>query len=140
MTPGRIVHDESHYTIFARFMRSESLADLCRGEEGSVVYIAKHALVVVGVCRFYLSFVLQIREHQQSAEAEEHTEISKPIWRANVLTSSRVSSMDGSRLVLFSQCHSNGPTLGISRPFTNPRSFKVYLGLSIPPLGPVCGV
>ena len=39
----------------------------------------------------------------------KHTDSSKPVLRANAFTSSKVSSMDGSFVPLFSQCHSKGP-------------------------------
>lgn len=56
-------------------------------------------------------------ECRVKAEEEKRRTLNrKPIWRTNAFTSSRSNSIDGSLVLLFSKCHSNGPARQVRTP------------------------
>lgn len=107
------------------------LGHLCSCPESCVVHIAQHRIGIARIscvdCSFVLTAISQmmemmemmigiivfhgIRERNEDSEGrvKKLTDNSNPMVRASFLTSSRSNSMDGSLVLLFSQCHNKGP-------------------------------
>ena len=77
-----------------------------------MVRVAEHRARVVGVGGVDGALVLRVgglAYEGVESYLRQHTEMSKPMALASVLTSSRSSSTEGSLVLLFSQCHKRGP-------------------------------